>query len=181
MFVFGIAILLGVGAGWLRGGTLRALDQVSVRQIWLLIAAVVLHQAVPYMLGSGPLTGRIEAAVLYAGVLAFLLLNHTLAGAALAAGGAAANGIASLVAGGPMPVWSGALGRVPPDVVAHLRQHGIATHQVFAHLVGIRWLGDILPLPAPLPPGVISVGDILLAIALAWFLCAAMKPAHIAV
>lgn len=125
-------------------------------------------------MGAHPGLEELRAALLYAAAAAFLLANLRLPGAAPALLGACGNALASLWGGGRMPVVRQALGRFPASVVARLGGGRLGAHVLLAHPGGIGWLGDWLAMPAPLPPEVISPGDILLAAGLALFLTRSM-------
>ncbi len=176
MVFFALGIIVGLGLGWGRGGRLAALGQLSMRSVWILAVAVLVHEVVPYLIHpvEHRFVGWADALVLYGGLLAFLWLNRHLPGAYIAMVGTACNGVASLLAGGAMPVWANALGRIPPSVVARLESGTLATHVIFHQLSGWRYLGDILALPRPLPSGVVSFGDILLSLSFIGFLAIGM-------
>lgn len=174
---FLLAIPIGLGLGWLRGGHLPRLAQVRLGAWPLLLAGPLLEAAVPQIwpqIGAHPRLEELRAALLYAAAAGFLLANLRLPGAAPALLGACGNALASLWGDGRMPVARQALGRFPAPVVARLDAGGLGAHVLLAHPVGIGWLGDWLAMPAPLPPGVISPGDILLAAGLALFLARSM-------
>ncbi len=119
-----------------------------------------------------------RAAVLYVAVIGFLVANRRVPGALTVLGGTCCNALATLASGGRMPVAISALGRFPARAVATMTAGGFGAHAPLLHPAGVGWLGDIVASPAPLPPEVFSVGDILVGIGLAIFLSACMRPRH---
>jgi len=174
--IFWVALAAGLGAGFWRGGGLEPLGGLRVRGLVLPLLGGGLHVLLRVWPGAAALPGGPLAAslILYAAIAAFLLCNLRLTGAPLALAGMSANFAATAWAGGRMPVWTGALWRIPPRVSGALLHGALASHAAMAHPAGLGWLGDILPAPPPLPPDVISVGDLCIALALALFVARAM-------
>ena len=104
-----------------------------------------------------------EATLLASYVLAaaFLLLNRRRRGMVVAAAGLAAN--AAVVAlNGSMPVSLRAAGRAGLDP-ASLALGPDPRHEVLTGATRLPWLADVVPLPVPLLPEVVSAGDLVCA------------------
>ncbi len=174
--IFWVALAAGLAVGWVRGGRLERLALVRVRAVGLPVLAAGLHLFLRLWRGPAPGPGLDAAAsvAVYAAMAGFLALNRRLPGALPFLGGLSGNLVATLAAGGRMPVWSAALGRVPSRVRALLLSGGLASHVAMAHPAGLTWLGDVLAVPAPLPADVVSAGDLAIAAGLMLFLAGAM-------
>lgn len=175
--LYGLAA--GLLWGWLRRGHLGTLGDVRLRLWGLPLAALVLHRLLPMAwpaVRGGVVPHEIDAAVFGAALIAFALVNRDQPGAYPLFAGTLANACATLGAGGRMPVWSAILGRIPPAMTQSLLSGQGLTHVAMVHPAGLGWLGDVLAIPAPLPPDVISVGDIAVAVGAATFIALSMKP-----
>ena len=90
--------------------------------------------------------------------------------------GTLANLVPVMLNGGSMPIWAPALtaaGFTPADV--HSAFHTIIFDAPGpAFLLHGGPLGDIIPIPFPIIQNVVSVGDLILAVGLAWFAFAAV-------
>lgn len=176
--IFWVALAAGLGLGWARGGTLMRLADVRVRLWGLPLCAGALH--VGLRLWRGPALGReleiIASIAVYAGAAAFLVANLRLPATWPTLAGLSTNMAATLRAGGRMPVWTAALGRIPPRVRALLLHGRLASHVPMAHPSGLGWLGDVLAVPAPLPADVMSAGDLCIALGILLFVAQAMAP-----
>ena len=75
--------------------------------------------------------------------------------------------VTAALANGAMPVSQWALRAIGGNAASldhgNLYKHVVATPSTFA-----PWLGDVLPLPFPIVRNVISVGDVLMLIGIAW-------------
>jgi hypothetical protein len=181
MFLFPAAGLIGLGLGYLRGGSLSSLASFSFRHTWLVAVAVALQVGQ----GHGPFKelggGAHRAIVLlsYGAVGAWLMLNapgRTPAlrgGISLVAVGFALN-VAVIAANGAMPVSQPALdhvgeGRAPVTETQLWKHVRASPDTVFSGL------GDNIPVPGPEGiRSVVSIGDIVMLLGLALALGAAM-------
>jgi DHA3 family macrolide efflux protein-like MFS transporter len=111
------------------------------------------------------------------GVLAFALwLNRSQPGLLLAMVGVAFNGLAILLNGGYMPVY------LPAVEIAGMTEAELSptfhvllpTELDLEFLLAGGPLGDVLPMAVPFLTNVVSLGDILLAAGVAWFLFSAI-------
>lgn len=177
--IFGYGVAAGLVIGLFRGGQVRSLGDARLRLWGLCLGAFVLHRLLPLVLPptrQGAFVQIMDAALFYGALAAFALANRRLPGAYWLLAGAAGNGAATLWAGGRMPVWTAVLGRISEHVVQVLLAGQNLTHVAMTRPVGLEWVGDIVPVPAPLPPDVISPGDICIAVGAAVFLARVMAP-----
>jgi DHA3 family macrolide efflux protein-like MFS transporter len=175
-----IAVIVGVVAGLLAGGRISNLLSVRLRYGALILAALILRFATQWLIEQGvEVVDQWRVALLAAsfGSLVFALwLNRSQPGLLLAMVGIGANGLAILVNAGYMPVY------LPALQVAGLTTADLSPtfHVALPETLGIRFLldagplGDILPVTIPVLANVISVGDVLLATGIAWFLFSAI-------
>ena len=140
----------------LSGGDLRRLGGLRLRGIWLGPLAVVLQTALVTIAPGGSHTVHSAIHILtYALIAVFLWINRRVVGTPIIAVGAFLNGLAITVNGGVMPTAATA------DRVAGLSTgQGFHNSAVLAH-PHLLWLGDIIPVPWPLP-NVLSVGDVII-------------------
>jgi hypothetical protein len=172
-----LALLTVVGAGVVAlacGGRLHAFTELHVRGLWYVVGAIA-AQLIGGWLSSATDDGRFYIAGLAASAacgLAFGLLNMHLSGVPLVTLGLALN---ALVVGlnSAMPVSIFAASRADVTLTS------IATGDDPRHTIagyGSTWrsLGDVIPVPLPVAPEVISPGDVLVAAGLAEFVVIAM-------
>jgi hypothetical protein len=166
----GVALLVAVVAGWLTGGSLDRLGSLPLRSrrlVWSAFAA----QAVGAIVG-GPVyaVGLAVSAVLVAW---FLLRNRGIRGTGLVALGLLSN---ALVVGlnGAMPVSLDAAGRAG-TTTQHILAGDDPRHELADRDTRLREIGDIIPVPAPWRPEVVSPGDVLVAAGLAQLVLLGMR------
>ena len=164
------ALLAGLALGRLRGGSLEALGTVAVRRRRLAVVAL-LSQAVGTVVGGPvfPLGLAVSAALL----LCFLTANRRVRGTGLLAVGLLANAVV-VVANGAMPVSGSAAERAGVAPVAAGRPLD-SRHQPADGDTRLPWLGDVVPVPLPLRPEVVSPGDVLVAAGVGLLLVAARR------
>ncbi len=157
-----LTLVCGLGVGLARGGTLGALARVHVLRPWL-FASVILVLAVGGLVPALHSPAWIVAAVLAA---LFAGMNNRLPGLGLLVTGIIANAAVITVNGGQMPVslWGADRAGVPiGDILTS------AFHSPAGDGTSLRLLSDIIPLPFPGVPAVVSVGDVAMAAALGLF------------
>ncbi|MFV2065040.1 MAG: MFS transporter, partial [Chloroflexota bacterium] len=175
-----IATALGIVAALLAGGRLSNLLSIQLRYGIFILLALVLRVATQWLLDQGvdivdqlrlPLFG------LSFGLLVVTLwLNRSQPGLLLAMVGVASNGLAIALNGGYMPVY------LPALEAAGMSQADLSAtfHVLLPQDLGVEFivrggpLGDILPLSVPILANVVSVGDVLLAAGVGWFLFSAI-------
>ncbi len=176
--IFLAAIVVGIVAGWAGGGRLIALSEVRLHA-WPAVLAGVLFNVLLPLLWPGlraHLWAELARACLLYGAIGYLLwANRAMAGGAAVAAGMVCNAVATLRYGGRMPVWVAAAWR-QLAARARLVAGGYVDHAPMWHPHLVGWLGDVFTVPPPLRPDVFSIGDVGIAIGLAMFLSAAMRP-----
>ncbi|WP_232291782.1 DUF5317 domain-containing protein [Frankia sp. QA3] len=157
-----LTLVCGLGVGLARGGTLGALARVHVLRPWL-FAAVILVLAVGGLVPALHSPAWIVAAVLAA---LFAGMNNRLPGLGLLVTGIIANAAVITANGGQMPVslWGADRAGVPIDDIL-----ASAFHSPAGDGTSLRLLSDIIPLPFPGVPAVVSIGDVAIAAALGLF------------
>ncbi|HEY2916579.1 MAG TPA: DUF5317 family protein [Candidatus Limnocylindrales bacterium] len=165
------AIPIGIGAGLALGGRRDGLGQLRFRWPWLAIGGLLVQVALFTEAGFALAGGLTPATyvVSTAAVLIAVARNLDLAGMWVVALGALANLAAILANGGAMPADRGAL------ATAGLSAGGHTNSVVLASPV-LQPLTDVYAVPAWVPlANVFSVGDVLIAIGIAWTIAAAMR------
>jgi len=174
-----LGVLLGLGLGVVAGGSVDNLLGIRLRWLPILLVAAVGRFALDGALAAGGVPDGLRlwlVLVIYVLLVAMLLANRSLPGMTAAALGTVANGVAITVNGGWMPVWKPSLAAAGFDSNAvHSSFHTLLSGPVdgtfFAH-GGL--LADVIPIPIPILQSVASVGDLLLAAGLAFFVFAAL-------
>lgn len=155
----------------LLGGRLRALERFPVHD-WPLVLGVVAAATTAVVAPATPLPGWAHPAALACGggcALLYGLRNRSVHGAGLIALGLLLN--AAVVAGnGGMPVSASAAAQAGVDAAAAAAQPG----RVAGSDVRLAPLADVIPVPLPYFPAVVSPGDLLVAAGLAQLVAAAM-------
>lgn len=174
------AIVLGLVAGLLTGGSIGRLASVHLRYIWLIFAALAIRAGIDLATGAGltPPDGlRILMLTLaYALLVVGLAANRGYPGILLALVGVMSNGLVVLVNGGLMPIWEPSLiaaGFTTADVNPSLHILLPATLDV-SFLLHLGPLSDVVPIPLPIVRNVASIGDVFLSAGLAFFLFGAV-------
>jgi len=112
-----------------------------------------------------------------ASLAVFVVANRKLPGMVLLSIGLALNVIVVIANGGFMPVSPGALDRAGLQALAGLPEgtllEGSKDVLLQSEHARLWWLGDIIPLPAPISV-VLSIGDLAVAAGGAWYLQKAM-------
>jgi hypothetical protein len=153
-----VSLLGALAVGRLAGGSLERLARLRLRRRRLLLLALAAQVA--GVLVGGPVhpLGLVLSAGL---VVGFLTANRGVRGTGLVALGLAANALV-VAANGAMPVSAEAAARAGADTFA-LAGGGDARHELLDDGARLRWLSDVVPLPLPWRPEVVSPGDVLVA------------------
>lgn len=165
------AIPAGILAGFATGGRLANLSNFRFRWGWVAVAGLVV-QVVLFSPSGDALAGEAGPAIYLAStaaVLVAVLRNLRLPGIALVALGSLANLAAITANGGFMPTSAEALSTagLPP---------GDYLNSIVIANPALQPLTDIYAIPASLPmANVFSIGDVLIAIGIAWTIAAAMR------
>ena len=175
-----VAAILGIVAGLLAGGRLTNLLSAKLRFGALIVAGLLVRVATQWLIDQGVDIVDQLRVLLFAlsfGLLVLALwLNRSQPGFLLAMVGVSANGLAIILNGGYMPVY------LPAVEMAGLTAADLSPtfHTALPIELGLEFLlaggplGDILPIGIPYLTNVISLGDILLAAGIGWFLFSAI-------
>jgi len=176
-----VGIVLGLIAGLATGGRLDNLLAVRLRSTLLIFAALALRLGTEAaLLRDVALADQLRLPLLataYGVLVVALWVNRSLPGIGLALVGTLLNATAILVNGGFMPVWDQALaaaGLTPAEIASPIH-FVLSAEPPLDFLLRAGPLGDVLPVPLPLAPNVFSIGDILLAVGLAFFVFASLQ------
>jgi MFS family permease len=175
-----IAALFGILGGLLAGGRVSNLLSVRLRYGALILGALFLRIATQWLIDQGVgLADQLRVplfAFSFGLLMSALWLNRSQPGLLLALVGIGSNAVAILANGGYMPVYG------PAVHVVGLTEADLSPtfHVLLPEELGLEFLlaagplGDILPLAVPFLSNVISLGDLLLASGVAWFLFSAI-------
>lgn len=137
----------------LAGGHLGRLAELRLRWLWTAPAALALQVLIVTIAPGGNRTlHAVVHVATYALAGTFLWVNRKIVGARVIGAGALANTVAILANGGVMPASLRAQRLAGLTEGAGFHNSAVSAHP---HLL---WLGDIIPIPGPLP-NVLSVGD----------------------
>ena len=174
-------IILGLIAGLAVGGRLDNLLAVRLRWTLLIFAALALRLGTEAaLLRDVALADQLRVPLLataYGVLVVALWANRRLPGIGLALVGTALNATAILVNGGFMPVWDQALAAagLTPEEIGSPIHFVLSADPIGEFLRHAGPLGDVLPIPLLLFPNVLSIGDVLLASGLAFFVFASLQ------
>jgi hypothetical protein len=178
----GLTLVILVGAvalATVAGGRLGNLAERPIltgRLVVVAVAAQVIGALLTRMTGHGAwyTAGLVLSAV---AALAVCIRNRRLAGLGLVATGLVAN--ATVVAlNGAMPVSATAAARAGVPISA-IAAGDDPRHEMAGPSTRLRSLGDVVPVPLPVRPEVVSPGDVLIAAGLAEFVFLGMRPRRI--
>jgi hypothetical protein len=169
MKLIALALVLGVAAGFARGGRLSRLSELRVRFAPLALLGLLLQLVNPP--GRWPLAMLIASFVL---LVVFIVANIRITGFALLLIGVSMN-FAVIAVNGGMPVSREAVvASGQTDTLEGLTQHRGVKH----HLAGpddrLLILGDVIAIPPPIGL-VISIGDVFTYAGVAVVIAAAMR------
>lgn len=166
-----VVLLVSLSVGMLRGGRLQNLGALVLRSRWLVVAALLLQLAGGVV---GGVAYRVGLAVSFGLVVLFLSRNRGMRGSGLIAIGLLAN---ALVVGvnGAMPVSLEAAARAGLSA-ADLHLLTDPRHELNTPHTRLFGLGDVVPVPLPLRPEVVSPGDIAVAAGLGQLVLLALLP-----
>jgi hypothetical protein len=174
-----LALILVVCAAALAvafGGTLSRLSELTLRARWLVVVAVLAQLAGGVLAietndhGFYP-TGLAVSAL---AALAFCARNARIAGVPLVTLGLLGNALV-VTLNGAMPVSEFAAARAGVPI-ASIAAGGDARHSIADPGTTARWLGDVVPVPLPWHPEVVSPGDALIAAGLGELVLLGMGP-----
>ena len=173
------AILWGVGLGYAVGGTHRNLIHASVKferaMIVMFVVQAVFRGRLPFLHAS-----RFAFNVWLASctlLMALLWLNRKMPGMYLAAAGTLLN-VNVVLANSAMPVSSGFGHNLAEEALAHAVEQSGGFYQLANPSTTALFLGDVLPLRVAGSVLMLSVGDVVLLLAVVTFLISSMSLAR---
>jgi hypothetical protein len=170
--VFALVVLVAALAiGYARGGDLDRLGRLPLRDKRLVVAALAL-QVLGALAGGWRYPAGLAASALLVAV--FLARNRGVRGTGLLALGLLSNALV-VALNGAMPVSEAAAGRAGATTQDILNGSD-ARHEIAGPGTRLRWLGDVIPVPAPWRPEVVSPGDVAVAAGLAQLVLLGMRP-----
>jgi hypothetical protein len=174
--VFALAVVIGAALlAAAMGGRLSGFTTLDMRGVRYLTVAVV-SQALAGVLAASAGTSTLYLAGLAlsaAAALVFCVINRQLPGVALVTAGLVSN---ALVVGlnGAMPVSIFAASRAGVSIES-IAAGNDPRHTVAGYGSTWRALGDVIPVPLPVVPEVISPGDVLVAAGLGELMVVGMR------
>ncbi len=175
-----VAMIAGLGIGFLRGGRLRYLAQLKLRWLWLVPLALVIQLLIfPLFSGSPLLPYATEPLHLasYALLMLWLVMNVRTPPMSILSLGAICNFVVIVSNGGYMPASATALQQAGLAHIAERLLEGdvVANVTLMSALTRVNALGDWLYLPSWIPfSTALSIGDVLIAVGLVWLLVRGM-------
>ncbi|MDQ1747122.1 MAG: hypothetical protein QOD07_1385 [Frankiaceae bacterium] len=173
-----VVLVAAIAAGLAAGGAWRRLADLPLRRFGLVVGAV-LAQAGGAMVGLLGVADEstsyvVGLAVSAAFALAFCARNVRVSGVPLVTAGLLLNALV-VAANGAMPVSIVAAyhARVP---IAAISAGTDARHEIAGDGTALSWLGDVVPVPLPVRPEVVSAGDVLVVAGLAELVVVGMLP-----
>lgn len=168
-----VAILFGLVAGKLAGGSLHALSSTEVRYPWLILAAFAVQGMLRGRLGfsASPTLGVTVWCLVSLVLAAAILANRKHAALALVGIGTLANTLVVML-NGFMPVFPGAGDDVARVVRALIASAGF--YQLGSGSTALPALADVVPLALGRTVYFLSVGDLLLVSGVAAFIVGRM-------
>jgi hypothetical protein len=153
LIVLAIVCLLTVP---LTGGSLGELATLRLRWLWAAPSALIVQVIITEVI-AGDNRSILEWAHIasYVLLVAFLWANRRIAGVPIITAGALSNMLVIVVNGGVM-----AASRTAQRIAGLTEGSGFHNSNAVAH-PHLLWLGDIIPVPGPLP-NVLSVGDLMI-------------------
>lgn len=159
-------LVIAILYGWVRGGRIQRLVKLPVRHIYLLILSLAVEAVQSQLLlkttwmTQGLSFGM--TTVQYLLLFLFIFLNRHLWEVLVCGAGALLNFIVIAANGGAMPLTAKvlALGGHSAKFLA-VSEGRYYTYQIVNESTRLKWLGDMILIPGPLPQ-CISAGDIIL-------------------
>jgi DHA3 family macrolide efflux protein-like MFS transporter len=174
-------IILGLALGLLNGGRLDNIATVRLRWPALIFLAVLVRYGAEALLTRGFEPALDLQDFLLVGASGILLIglwaNRRLPGMAIAFVGVASNAVVLAVNAGRMPIWAPSLaaaGFTPVDASPAIHTILPATLDS-SFLLHLGLFADVVPIPLPFVANVASIGDLLIAVGLAFFLFAIVQ------
>jgi len=161
-------IIISILVGFIRGGKLNNLTQISLKRIELIILACLIQGGLIFF-GTRKVQFILDCSS-YALIFSYIVLilavwyNKQLKGMNIITLGIIFNFIVIVANGGHMPVLLSSLYRVGlNDFALILKEGRYVTHTLITEKTLFKFLADVLPLSPRIPdPSVVSAGDFLM-------------------
>lgn len=161
-----VPITLAIVVSWFRGGRLRDVVSLDFSRGWIVLLALVIQVVALSVLGSGSSYFPALYIFSFLGLFVFFALNFKLPWVWLISIGVALNFLAIAANGGYMPVDISLVDQAPSssEALGHTRP--------ITDTTTLSYLGDVIPVRIGIPGfnGLISAGDIVLALGAALFI-----------
>lgn len=169
------AIIIGVIAGWINGGTLKNLAYLGLKKVSLVFLAFAIKLGLEFW-GAKGVDFVFEWRLLFQTVLYLLLFwflwfNRDLPGVKLLGAGFFLNFLVIALNGGAMPTT---ISGIDPEYVELVQSGKIATYSIITESTRLPWLADVMVQPWPKAKA-FSLGDILISAGIFWLVFRAMK------
>lgn len=158
MLLAAVVVLAALVVGWAGNGSLTRLGDLPLRHRRLVVAGLLAQLAGALLGGPFYAVGLVLSVLLLA---AFLARNRGIRGTGLVALGLGLNALV-VTANGAMPVSVAASGRAGVSTGDILSGRD-PRHEIAGSQTRLRALSNIVPVPLPLFPEVVSPGDVLVA------------------
>ena len=175
-----LAVIVGLTLGVVAGGSLANLLSVKLRYGLPILLALLVRFGGAWLVSNELISTDwlLPIAVgSFSVLIAALWLNRTEPGLLVVMTGALLNFIVIVINAGQMPVYGPALGvaGLSVDDLSATANVLLPESLDLEFLLRAGPLGDILPMPLPIFPNVLSIGDFLIATGLAWYLFTAVS------
>lgn len=159
-------ILLSLIIGFIRGGNLKGIAELSIKWGWIFPVLLLLQFAIYYFQNKVAWVGQLSPFVfiaVYIVGMALLWVNKHHPGLTLILIGVFLNFVVMAANGGRMPVSVEAASVLDPYYVQALQSDLYGKHQMLTESTRFAFLGDIIPITKPYPRDqVISIGDVVM-------------------
>ena len=179
LFVLAVGVALVVG--WILRGSVAGIVRLRLVVPWFLPLPFLLRSILfsTNHISLSQLAADLQL-VSYIGLLIWCVLNYKLPGSSFLILGTALNALVVYANHGRMPVSEAAVTMLVPEnlQVAALSRlvedGGSLTHTLLTQDTRFPLLADVIPVPLPWYPSVVSVGDLLLVIGVVWVIVSSM-------
>lgn len=184
MFIL-YAVIIGIIAGYLRGGRLKNIIQRPLKHVWLAVSGflvqIVIFSDIPAFQLENPALA-VFYGISYLLIFAFVIVNRKVPGIILIGVGMILNATAIFANGGHMPTSLENFEKtgIEQSEVEALRQGSTTNNsQVITDDTILPWLGDIFYIPSWMPfSNVFSIGDLFITAGVCMYFIFCMKPVH---
>lgn len=185
MFIL-YAVILGILIGYISGGRLKYLSQLTFKKLYLVITGfliqILIFSDIPIIKALQNYENIIVILHIlsYVLILIFIVVNYRLPGIAVIGLGIMLNAVVIILNKGHMPasIESFSMASVGKHVDILNQGQTINNSKAIAEDTVLPWLGDIFAIPSYIPfSNVFSIGDIIIAIGVCIYFIVNMRPA----